>query len=203
RELFSSSRRAPRPRRSVWRPRARGEGRSSRCREHGGRAMFKEGPFMTVGSLPPEERNLVAALSPGELMASARAIAQWVRRSGTADEAKAFDWIERRLREIGLETARYAHPGLVSWPESASLTLIAGGTAHTIPCGTHGFAAPTPAGGLEGDLVYAGRGSEDELLRAGGRGKIALGDGVVAPNRKKGVEAARAAGSSGVRAAAR
>ena len=150
---------------------------------------------MTVGSLPTEERDLVAAVSPEELMASTRAIVQWVRMSGTPDEAKAFDWIERRLREIGLETARYAHPGLVSWPESASLTLVAGGTEHTIPCGTHGFAASTPAGGLERDLVYAGRGSEEELLRAGVRGKIALVDGIVAPNRNMVVEAAGADGS--------
>ncbi len=150
---------------------------------------------MTVGSLPPQERDLVEAVSPEDLMASTRAIARWVRMSGTPDEAKAFDWIEQRLREFGLETARYAHPGLVSWPESASLTVVAGRTEHTIPCGTHGFAASTPAGGLEGDLVYAGRGSEDELRTAGVRGKIALVDGIVAPNRNMVVEAAGAEGS--------
>ncbi len=150
---------------------------------------------MTVGSLPREERDLIGAVSSDTLMASTRAIAQWVRLSGTPDETKAFDWIERELREIGLETARHTHPGLVSWPESASLTLIAGGTEHTIPCGTHGFAASTPVGGVEGDLIYAGRGSEDELRNAGVRGKIVLVDGIVAPNRNMMVEAAGAAGS--------
>lgn len=118
---------------------------------------------MITGSLRREEQDLVEAVSAAALMESTRAIAQWVRLSGTPDEANAFDWIEGKLRKIGLETARHSHPGLVSWPESATLTLIAGGAPHTIPCGTHGFAASTPAGGLEGDVVYAGRGSEDEL----------------------------------------
>ncbi len=150
---------------------------------------------MTRGSLPREERDLIEAVSADALMASTRAIAQWVRLSGTADETKAFDWIEQRLREAGLETARYAHPGLVSWPESASLTLVAGAAEHSIPCATHGFAASTPPGGLEGDLVYAGRGSEEDLRKAGVRGKIVLIDGIVAPNRNMAVEAAGAAGS--------
>ena len=150
---------------------------------------------MTGTSLPRDERDLIEAVSSDALMEATRAIAQWVRLSGTPDEAKAFDWIERRLQGLGLETARHGHPGLVSWPESASLTLTQGGTEHAIPCGTHGFAVSTPAGGLEGDLVYAGRGGEDELRDAGVRGKIALIDGIVAPNRNLAVEAAGVAGS--------
>jgi Peptidase family M28 len=150
---------------------------------------------VTVAPLPREERDLVEAVSSDALMASTRAIAQWVRLSGTPDEAKAFDWIEQRLRAIGLETARYAHPGLVSWPESASLTLVAGATELTIPCATHGFAASTPPDGLDRDLVYAGRGGDEELRQAGARGKIVLVDGIVAPNRNVAVEAAGAEGS--------
>ena len=37
------------------------------------------------------------------------------------------------------------------------------GKTEEIACATHGFAASTPAGGLEGELVAVGRGTEQEL----------------------------------------
>jgi len=145
------------------------------------------------------DQTLIDMVSADELMTSTRTIAHWVRLSGTPDEAKAFDWIERRLRAYGLETTRYAHPGLVSWPESASLTIVPGprghGPAQQVPCATHAFAASTPEGGLEGDLVYAGGGTEEDLRKAEVRGKIVLVDGIIAPNRNLAVEAAGAVGS--------
>ena len=151
---------------------------------------------MSTPAIRNDERALIDAVSADHLMDSTRAIAQWVRLSGTADEAKAFDWIERLLTEYGLETHRYAHPALVSWPESASLTLItADGAAREIPCATHAFATSTPAGGREGDLVAVGRGSVAELADADVRGKIALVEGIVAPNHNLTVERAGVAGS--------
>ena len=142
------------------------------------------------------EQTLVDAVSTESLMDSTRAIAQWVRLSGTEDEAHAFDWIEHQLKTYGLETRRYLHPALVSWPEAASLTLITGdGSTHDIPCATHAFAASTGDAGLEGVLVYVGRGSQAELLEANIRGKIALVDGIVAPNFNLAIEQAGAVGS--------
>ncbi|HLJ61387.1 MAG TPA: M28 family peptidase [bacterium] len=148
---------------------------------------------MPVRSLDVGERTLVEAVSADRLMAATRAISQWVRLSGTPDEAQAFDWIEERLRAYGLETSRYLHPGLVSWPESATLTASAG--AVRVPCATHAFAVSTPRGGLAGPLVYVGRGTDEELRRVDLRGKIALVDGIIAPNKNLAVEATGAAGS--------
>jgi hypothetical protein len=150
---------------------------------------------MAIVSLSREEQELIASVSTETLMASTRAIARWVRLSGTPDEAHAFDWIEGRLREIGLSISRHAHQGLVSWPESAALTLSGAWGTQQIPCGTHGFAAPTPAGGLEGDLIFVGGGGEEDLRRVDVRGKIVLVDGLIAPNRNLLVEAAGVAGS--------
>jgi hypothetical protein len=156
----------------------------------------EEALSMAVAALNTEEQRLIGSVSADALMASTRTIAQWVRLSGTPDEAKAFDWIEAQLRAYGLRVTRYAHPGLVSWPESASLSATPhGGAPQQIPCGTHGFAASTPAGGLEGELVYVGRGTEEELRQTDVRGKIVLVDGIIAPNRNMVVEAAGAAGS--------
>src|SRR4051794_26817028 len=70
-------------------------------RDHQG---AEEGLGMSVEMSDRAEQVLIDAVSADELMASTRAIAQWVRLSGTEDEAKAFDWIEGRLRDFGLET---------------------------------------------------------------------------------------------------
>ena len=141
--------------------------------------------------LSAEEQALVDAVSPERLMKSTRTIAQWVRLSGTPEEARAFDWLESRLKEYGLEVTRYSFPALVSWPESASLRVkTADGRTEDIICATHGFATSTPAEGLEGELTYVGRGTEDELAKLDLRGKIVLVDGIAAPNRGLVVEAA-------------
>jgi hypothetical protein len=147
-------------------------------------------------ALTPEEQLLAEAVSTERLTESNRAIAQWVRLSGTPEEAQAFDWIEGQLRGYGLETTRYAFPALVSWPESAFVQVTtAGGPTEEIVCATHGFAASTPEGGLEGELVYVGRATEEELVKLDVRGKIVLVDGIAAPNRGLVVEAAGVAGS--------
>src|SRR5262249_31527708 len=147
------------------------------------------GEYMSTRTSDPAEQELIDTVSADELMASTRAIAQWVRLSGTEDEAKAFDWIENRLREFGLETHRYAHPALVSWPESASLTLTTNdGATLEIPCATHAFAASTQGDGLTGEIVYVGRGSAAELAQADVRGRIALVDRIIAPNFNLAVE---------------
>lgn len=142
-------------------------------------------------ALQPEEQALVDAVSTERLTNSTRTIAKWVRLSGTPEEARAFDWLESQLKAYGLDTKRYTFPALVSWPETASLHVtIADGKTEEIVCATHGFAASTQEKGLEGELVYVGRGTEEELTKRDVRGKIVLVDGIAAPNRGLVVEAA-------------
>lgn len=143
-----------------------------------------------------EEQALVDAVSTERLMESTGIIAQWVRLSGTPEEARAFDWLEGQLKAYGLEVKRYSFPALVSWPESARLHVTtADGKTEEVVCATHGFAASTAEEGLEGELVYVGRGTEDELEKGDVRGKIVLVDGIAAPNRGLLVEAAGVAAS--------
>lgn len=147
-------------------------------------------------SLTSHEQSLIDTVSTDELMTSTTTLAGWVRLSGTPEEAEAFDWIESTLQGYGLQTIRYQHPALVSWPESASLTIrTSDGETTQIPCSTHAFARPTPPGGLTGELVVVGRGSVDELANTDVTGRIVLVDGIIAPNRNLTVEAAGVAGS--------
>ncbi|MGA7670148.1 MAG: M28 family peptidase [Nitrolancea sp.] len=139
---------------------------------------------------PELESTLMNAVSTDELMNSTRSIAQWVRLSGTDEEAKSFDWIEGKLEEYGLEVNRYAHPALVSWPESASLELLSNGGSESIHCATHAFATSTPEGGIEGELVPVGPATAENLRGRDLRGKIVLIDGIISPNSNQLVEQA-------------
>jgi hypothetical protein len=147
-------------------------------------------------SLPSHEQALAAGVSAERLMESSRTIAQWVRMSGTPEEAQSFDWLENQLNAIGFTATRYSFPALVSWPESARLEVTGpDGSTRSIVCATHGFATSTPAAGLEGELVYVGRGSPEELAGRDVRNRIVLVDGLAAPNRGLVVEAAGIAAS--------
>ena len=136
------------------------------------------------------ESTLMNAVSTDELMNSTRSIAQWVRLSGTDEEAESFDWIEGKLKEYGLEVNRYAHPALVSWPESASLEILGDSGSESIHCATHAFATSTPDGGIEGELVPVGPATADNLRGQDLRGKIVLIDGIIAPNSNQLIEQA-------------
>jgi len=144
----------------------------------------------------PEEQSLADDVSPERLMESTTTIAQWVRMSGMPEEARSFDWLEGQLKAIGLTATRYSFPALVSWPESATLVVTGpDGKSESIGCATHGFAASTPPAGLEGELMYVGRGTEAELAGRNLCGRIVLVDGLAAPNRGLVVEAAGIAAS--------
>ncbi|HEU5424442.1 MAG TPA: M28 family peptidase [Nitrolancea sp.] len=144
--------------------------------------------------LATQEQELIAEVSPARLMETTAAIARWERLSGTPDEAKAFDYIQEELDKAGLTTHRYSHPALVSWPEAAALTLRTASGELSLPAKTHAFAAPAPEG-IEGELVDAGRGTAADLANVDLRGKIALIDGIIAPNHNLRVEQAGAIAS--------
>jgi hypothetical protein len=155
-----------------------------------------KGLSMTRNTITSNEQALLDMVSRDRLMHATESIAQWERLSGTEEEAKAFDWIEEKLREYGLSPARYEHPALVSWPEAASLVITTGdGRVEEIPCATHAFALSTPDEGISSLLVDVGAGSVHDLDEEEVRSRIVLVDGIIAPNRNLTVESAGVAGS--------
>ena len=121
-------------------------------------------------------------VSADEAMTHTREIARWVRLSGSDDERKAFDYINQVLRGYGLATTIHNPTCLVSLPISGALEIDG---QRIEPCITHSFSISTPAAGLAGEIVYAGRGSARELAAAGVTGKIALTDGLGTPGKAK------------------
>lgn len=130
------------------------------------------------GWADPRETALLAAVSADSLMAHARAIATWERESGSPGEARAFDYIEGRLKSYGLEVERRLIEAYISLPLEARVVLP-DGTA--LPALTHSFSTSTGPEGLEAELVDGGDGTGETLARAGARGKLALVDNFATP----------------------
>ena len=139
--------------------------------------------------LSSEERSIVEAVSADRLMSDTETIAQWVRLSGTEDEARSFDYVGGVLREMGLPTTRHTGWAYISLPESAQLSV----ESREVPAITHSMVPDTPQGGLELPLVYVGRGTEDDYTSRDVRGKIALVDGIAIPSKAYAAEQAGAA----------
>lgn len=119
-------------------------------------------------------------VSKDQAMAHTREIARWVRLSGSEEERRAFDYIDSVLRGFGLTTTIHEPTCLVSLPVSGSLDVDG---QRIEPCITHSFSVSTPASGIAGEIVYAGRGTRQELAAAGVEGKIVLTDGLATPNK--------------------
>src|SRR5579884_2612367 len=147
----------------------------------------------TSGSYPAHlGGDLLREVSADTLMEFDRTISQWVRLSGSPEEAKAFDYVEQTLRAWGLPTERYAPVCLVSLPGPASLTVL--GSGESIPAITHSFSTTTGPGGITGEVVYAGGGSAADYLGKDVRGKIVLTEGLAGPAKVAPSEAAGAIG---------
>lgn len=148
---------------------------------------------MTTGTRRYSEQvggELQREISAEKLMEFNSAIAQWVRLSGSEDERKAFDYVERTLRGWGLATERYAPVCLTSWPGPASLTILT--TGEQPACITHSFSTSTGPAGIEGELVYVGGGSAAEYAGKDVRGRVVLTDGLAGPAKVAPSEAAGA-----------
>ncbi|HEY7435763.1 MAG TPA: M28 family peptidase [Methylomirabilota bacterium] len=126
----------------------------------------------------PREAALLPAVSADSLMAHARAIATWERESGSPGEARAFDYIESRLKGYGLEVERRLIEAYISLPLEARVLLPDGTELEAL---THSFSTSTAPEGLEAFLVDGGDGTVETLARAGARGKLALVDNFATP----------------------
>lgn len=123
---------------------------------------------------PPAEQALVAAVSGDTLMSYTTTLAQWIRLSGSEEEARAFDWVAEICRGFGMRVERHAAEVLVSWPGKATLAVL-GPEGRSFPCITHAFAMPTPPTGVTGEVVEESAGNL--------RGKIVISDGLANPNK--------------------
>src|SRR3954470_22376445 len=108
-----------------------------------------------------------------ENLAAIGAETQGNRVGGTAQDDEACAFIADRMREIGLTEVGLEPVPVDAWSFYGASVEIG---QRRIACSAFGGARPTPPGGIEAELVYAGRGTRTELERVGARGRIVLFD---------------------------
>lgn len=95
------------------------------------------------------------------------------RMAGTPEDDEVCALITDVMREIGLEDVRLEPVPVDGWRFHGA-ALAAGGKSFA--CAAFGGTPPTPSGGVNGELVFAGQGSRGELARLDVAGKIVLFD---------------------------
>ncbi len=100
------------------------------------------------------------------------------RLSGTPELKAAADHVEKRLREIGVDDVIVQQfPVTQTRTLECGITLDGGAKLPLIPARPNGIIAPvTQPGGLTGEIVDAGSGSDDELNRLVIRDRIVVMD---------------------------
>jgi len=96
------------------------------------------------------------------------------RISGTPAMARAVDWATAAFRSAGVETHTEHYRMPLTWSEGATRLEILGGSAFPVSLVAEGWSAPTPAGGIEADVVHIGDGTEGDFSRAAGRTRGAI-----------------------------
>lgn len=95
------------------------------------------------------------------------------RVAGTPEEDAVCALLAETMRSIGLEDVGREPVPVDGWRFRGASLEAAG---ESFPCASFGGSPPTQRGGIEAELVFAGRGSRTELTRRGVAGKIVLVD---------------------------
>jgi carboxypeptidase Q len=119
------------------------------------------------------------ALGPSPLEENLRRLTDEVggRMTGSPAMARAVAWAMAAFRQAGVNDAhaeRYTIP--LAWSEGQTRLEVRAPIPFPVRLVSVGWSPPTPAGGIEADVVDVGNGSETEYARAGGssRGAILL-----------------------------
>ncbi|HDP80982.1 MAG TPA: M28 family peptidase [Spirochaetes bacterium] len=100
------------------------------------------------------------------------------RRTGSAADLKAVDYLERKLKEFGIADVRTEPFVFDYWEaEDWGLTVTGRGVPDERPATFYvPYSRPTGREGVTADLVYVGKGTKADFKRADVRGKIVLAD---------------------------
>src|ERR1700722_7960223 len=119
-----------------------------------------------------------AGVSGPEMMAHLREFAKRVKLSGSVEELQSFRYLEKTMADYGFRTELILHDAYISLPVSARV-LIGNQDLRAI---THSFSTPSPADGVNAELVYVGRGGEADFSGKDTAGRVVLVDGIASPD---------------------
>ncbi|MEM3386750.1 MAG: M28 family peptidase [Nitrososphaerales archaeon] len=135
--------------------------------------------------------DILSEVSKDLLLTHLKQIANWIRLSGSEEEAEALTYIKRRLNEYGYKVDEYSFEALIGYPKYAKLELLLPDPILFYGI-TAALAPSTPKEGVEAELIYVKRGDNYDGLDVGG--KIVVIDGLFNPKLAKLAEENRAVG---------
>ncbi len=96
------------------------------------------------------------------------------RVSGTPAMSRAVDWALTAFRGAGVEAHTESYKMPLTWSEGATRLEILTGVNFPVALVSEGWSAPTPAGGIEANLLHIGNGTEADFQKAGERARNAI-----------------------------
>src|SRR5689334_3059580 len=96
------------------------------------------------------------------------------RVSGTPAMRRAIDWAIAAFRTAGLTAYTESYTMPLTWSEGATRLEILNATPFPVALVSEGWSAPTPAGGIEADLVPIADGTGADFARVGARARDAI-----------------------------
>ncbi len=122
----------------------------------------------------PTLQSLCESVDGAELMRHIGTLAQWIKLSGSDDEADSLRYIRGQLDTIGFRTRMLSHDAYISLPGTSRVRA----DNRVLPSITHSFSR---AGEVSGKLVHVGAGNDADFTGRDLRGCIVLVDGIATP----------------------
>ncbi|MFX1535157.1 MAG: M28 family peptidase [Promethearchaeota archaeon] len=122
------------------------------------------------------EKKILVEVNSDELFKHVEFLSKFDRISGGPGEAKAIEYVKKKLEEYGVPIELYEFESLLSYPIAAELEVTAP-EKTSVECITHAFST---SGDEIGELVYVGSGYPEDYEKVNVKGKIVLCDGITA-----------------------
>jgi len=119
------------------------------------------------------EEKILAEYSDAEVRKHLEYLTTLCRMAGTGDELKAAKYIKGKLDEYGIDSEIHEFEAYISYPGKAELEILSP-VKKTLSCLPRTFIAPTPADGIEAELISLGEGLEENYQGVNVRGKVVL-----------------------------
>lgn len=122
-----------------------------------------------------QEKSILDRMDPWAMYEWDRYLSQDIgsRMSGTEGDRKAIEWVSNHFAAQGLKT-ELDRFNTLSWDYRGTTFKVAPPLNLVLDSRAAYYSYPTPKDGVEGELVFVGKGAEEEFAAADVKGKIAL-----------------------------
>jgi len=123
----------------------------------------------------PEEKKILDDVDPWEMYELDRYLSQEIgsRMSGTAGDLKSIEWVSTYFTNQGL-SIEHDNFNTLSWDYGGTSFKVGPPLNLSLDSRPAYYSWPTPKGGVEGELIFVGKGTEEEFSANTVKGKIAM-----------------------------